>query len=375
MLFKEVGKYGGKFIPPLVLLLIFSGCSLLDFGTKLNTTPLDIPLNAAFILSPSSGYIFVIDTEGDSLVGSEEVARRNNIKFEDAYDFLIHNGLIYIPIYNKENSNEGSNVLRILNPASGEIEESRVGWAPNNIFSIGNNLAFISTNLMYFQNAYCYNYVYDLNTKKVIDTIKFKRSLVDFAISNGDTVIMDVKSFGGNNELSEYFVLYSKKTKSIIDSGIPSYNIYAYPHCVIKDGANLYVGGTNRIAVFSLSDLSLKKNIYLEKIGKYGSILSGFAVAHHKLYVSYLMDFSSNGKTRIDIIDLNTYKCIKSIDILKNGAQAIDYSQSADKIFVPAYEGGNIYVINPLSDSIVDTIKTDKDITFTVIHEKDSNTY
>jgi hypothetical protein len=68
MLLKKVGENKGKFILPLILLLIFTGCSLFNFGLKLNTTPLDIPPNAGFIMSPSSGYITVIDTKGDSVV-------------------------------------------------------------------------------------------------------------------------------------------------------------------------------------------------------------------------------------------------------------------------------------------------------------------
>jgi hypothetical protein len=171
MLLKKVGENKGKFILPLILLLIFTGCSLFNFGLKLNTTPLDIPPNAGFIMSPSSGYITVIDTKGDSVVGRQEVAIRRSGKLENINDFLIHNGLLFVTLHDRQAFEKGSDVLRILDPVSGKVEESNVGWAPNGIFPVGENLAFVSTNLIYYSDRNCYNYIYNLNTRKVIGSV------------------------------------------------------------------------------------------------------------------------------------------------------------------------------------------------------------
>ncbi len=356
MLFSTVGKIKKIILFPLIVIL--TGCSLFNWGLKLDIKPLNIPPHVGYILSKSSGYITVIDTKGDSVIGKEEVARRDNTKFEDAYDFLEYKGLLYITIYDKEMSKQGSDVLRIVDPAAGKVEESRVGWAPENIFFIGNNLALITSALIYSSNDSCYNYIYNLDTKKVVDTAAFKDAVIDFAVANGDTVIMDVKSFFSNG-ITESFALYSKRRKKVFAEGIPTYSIYAYrSHCALIYKDKLYVGGSSRIAVFSLSGLSEIKNIYLPVIGQHGAIISNLTLAHDKLYVSYLMDFSINGKSRIDIIDVNTDKLIKSIDILTDGAECIGYSASVDRLFAPSYRKGNVYVINPSFDSIVDTIKT-----------------
>ncbi len=370
MLFKKAGKIKGKFILPLMLLMIFAGCSLFNFGLKLNTTPLDIPPNAGFIMSPSSGYITVIDTKEDSVVGRQEVAIRRGGKLENICDFLIHNGLIYVTLHDRQAFEKGSDVLRILDPSSGKVEESKVGWAPNGIFHIGENLAFVSTNLIYYSNRNCYNYIYNLNTRKVVDTIAFEDALVDFAVYYGDTIIMDVK-YTKADSFSEYFVLYSKKSGSIIASHIPFID-NDYANCAVIEGNNLYVGCTDHVAVFSLPDLTLKKEIYIPNNEEHDMILN-IVFAHNKLYTTYEMDFSTDGKGRIDVIDTNTNEWIKAIDLPEGGAVCINYSKSLDRIFTPSYTGGRIYKIDPNSDTIIDTINTVENGAFTVIHIKDEN--
>ncbi len=364
MLFNIVGKIRMKYIIPLIILIIFTGCSLLDFGSKLNTKALRIPPHAAFLMSASSGYITVVDTKGDSVIGREEVARRDNFKLEQIDDFLVYKGLLYVTLSDKnaKNPNDGSDVLRILNPSTGQIEESKVGWAPDKIYTIGNNMAFVSTNLFYYSNDSCYNYIYNLDTKKVIDTIAFQKpDLVDFVVSNGDTVIMGVEQ----SYAPQYFVLYSKKTKSIIASHIPLINNDGSNVAIIS-GNNLYACCSRKVVVFSLSDLSLKNTINLPDGDHFPQSM---VIARDKLYITY---FDVNGYKKIDVIDTNTNEWIKSIDVPKGGAECLDYSESLDKIFAASYLYGKIYVIDPFTDSITDTIKTgDSTSTYSVIHVED----
>jgi len=367
MLLKKAGKMKGKFILPLMLLMIFAGCSLFNFGLKLNTTHLDIPPNAGFIMSPSSGYITVIDTKGDSVVGRQEVAIRRGGKLENICDFLIHNGLLFVTLHDRQAFEKGSDVLRILDPVSGKVEESNVGWAPNGIFPVGENLAFVSTNLICYSDHNCYNYIYNLNTRKVIDTIAFEDALVDFAVSYGDTIIMDVKYIKADSA-SEYFVLYSKESGSIIATHIPLVDD-DYANCAVIEGNNLYVGCTNHIAVFSLPDLTLKKEIYIPNNEEYHDN-KNILFTHNKLYTTY---FATGGYRKINIIDADTEEWIKAIDFPEGGARAIDYSLSLDKLFVASDTGGRIYKIDPNSDEIIDTINTIENGAFTVIHIKDEN--
>ena len=366
MLFSIVGKI--KKIILFSFIVILTGCSLLNFGFKLNIKPLNIPPHVGYILSKSSGYITVIDTKGDSVIGKEQVARRDNMVLAEIGDFLIHRSLIYVTLSDrnvKDKSNSSSSdVIRILNLGSGEIEESKVGFSPDKIYPIGDNLAFVSSDVFYYSNDSGYNYIYDLDNKKVIDTLAFPWfTLVSCAVTNGDTVIMLIEPPDG----IQYFLLYSIRQKCVISPHIDFINTNEEgSNNMIVQGDQLYACGTKHIMVFSLSNLVLEKSIDLP--GNNERLPQSAVAVHNKLYITY---YDANGYNRIDVVDMNGNNQIKQIDIPEGGAEYIDYSRDLDRMFVASYLGGHVYKIDPNSDSITDVINTGEEGEFSVIHVED----
>ena|GEM_PF-2755956 len=363
MLFSKAGKMrGGGFLLPLLLILLSGCCKHFEF----DTTPLNLPVYSGFVYSLSSGYITVIDLEKDIVIGKEEIAIRRGGKLENVYDIMVYNNLIYGTLNERQAFEEGSDVLRVLNPSTGEVKEVKVGLAPNKIYRVGEDMAFVSTNLIYYSDGKVRHYIFDLKKGRVIDTLKFDGGLVDFAVGYGDSIILSVNQDSAGI-LKQFFVIYSLSDREVVwrDTTYIMPDDIAYTGMIYGD--KLYVGGTNHLCIYNLPELTLEKQVYIPGNEEHYETWD-IAYAHNKVYLTH---YHVDGYRKIDVIDAINEEYLRSIPVPEGGALCIAYSEGVDRLYAGSGVGGKIFVIDPVEDSIIDTIETDQ-VSFWVIRLREA---
>ena len=333
MLFNRGGKMrGGGFLLPLLLILL-SGCYK---HFEFDTTPLNLPEVSLLLFSPASGYIGVYDCLKDSVIGEDEIAIRRDGKLESARDFEVVNKKVYVTIDWLQAFEKTSNIMRVLNLTTGNIEEVTCIYDPVHFCKINENHLFILTHLKSSEDGLFHNAIYNVLNEEVEEIVKTENEIL-FAVNYGDSVIL-CESQIVDTTAKFYLSLYSIKNKIFLGKIDLCGIIRDIPYIGIVKGNFFYIVSSHHVYKFSVEDMSF---ITSAELSEYSSFPYNVIAVDDKLYISFM-----EGE-KLDVVDLVAFQLEKVISISKGDITTLTYSKRLNRIYGASIDTSRLYIINP----------------------------
>ncbi|NIA22782.1 MAG: hypothetical protein GWP03_01230 [Proteobacteria bacterium] len=340
------------------IILIMTGCSFFHKEHTLGNKPLVIPTHAGYAKNNRDRRITIFNLDNNEIVGDVSYIYKD--EFMGDGDFYVDSdGKIYITMQ-LTGMNSVGHTIRIINPSTG-LEEGAidVNTAPNKMFDLGNNRILVTSNMILYGDSVIRNVVVDLNQRKVVGNLYTKGFIDEIQESGEDTfdiMLHGLTALGLDEKV--YMAHYCPDSDSEISEyrEIDNEGIGEAAYFIISNGY-YYMYMCRNISLFN--PITLKRISVLKTFSSTLGMGKMIKVNDKIYFVRYLSDFNGNDVDSVIVIDDNTHQVIKEIKIPYGGPSDIKYSAYKNRIYVTNSHGETIVEINPETDLVTDTIKTE----------------
>ena len=345
-----------------MLTTMLSGCSLFHKEHTLGNKPLFVPEHAGYAIDEGKRKITIFNLDNNEIVGDVNYMYKDEWMAEG--DFYVDNeGKIYITIQNTGINSVGHTV-RIIDPFTGlEEKEIDVNTCPDKIFDLGNNKILVTSNMVLYGDSVIRNVLIDTKSEQIIGHL-YTKGLIDVAQKcendSFELMIAGLSSLGLKENVFISFYCPEKDTEiSDYSREIQFNHNDEWPYnSFIKSKGYYYISMGSDISLYNSTTLKREKTI---AIFSNGNGIGKMIKVNNKIYfVRCLNDFSGNDVDSVIVIDDNTHEIIKSIKIPYGGPIDVKYSSLKNRLYVTNRFGGRIVVIDPGTDTVIDTIITEE---------------
>lgn len=348
-----------KRFPLLLLTLIGVNCNRDGFGE-----PIPVPEHPAFILRSvmDEDRITVVDLDEEKIVGYRQVVEGQYV----VEDFAVSpDNLIFLPVsWFKIAVDDGKCVL-VADIESEKLLKDSITTSlwPTYIYPFLNRTkAFLCHPGVLWGDTDVVTTELDLVNREVIKALRSQGVILNvLSFGNGATYLLYVE-WGSSGK--QFIQRFEEKSDSQVGESIylnspPVAIIFA----VVVD-AEHFAAPTSRgqgpdvssdaVAIFDLSGNQVE-------VIPVGEDVRRLLYHDNKLYVCHntggLMKHGNHNK--VSVIDLESKSVIKTIEVC-NAPVDIAYSEATDKIVVVSGVGTVITIIDPVTDSVINTIVSDE---------------
>jgi hypothetical protein len=323
---------------------------------------IELPQHVGYALAHIERCVAVIDLDKDEIVGIHRVASED----ETVGDLgVASNGTLFVSISHK--GLETSNIIRVLNPGTGEITtEIVVSRGPQRIYSLPGDLAIVEHPFLPYGSQEFACDVIDMNRATLDRTLYFKGIAVE-VLHNPEGkyfigVFDAIEKYGGYT-----LVEFDPETRNTVGAPITLHTDFGFETVVFATASKMYApmepsespptSGTVR----PLGVLEFPSGRLLSTITMPFDVLHMVRVGQ-KVYVASFLGSTWTGATEVgkgtvSVVDVNADRVAKTLDV-SPGPQHMAYSESAGKLYVACVDG-KISVIDVTTDEVTDTIVCD----------------
>ena len=329
-----------------------------DFGNA----PLQLPQHVGYALAHIHNCVAVVNLDKDEIVGIHCVATEE----ESVGDIgVASDGNLFVCISHK--GLETSNIIRVLNPSTGEITtEIVVSRGPQRIYSLPGDLAIVEHPFLPYGSQEFACDVIDMN-RVLLDKTLYFNGIAAEVLHNPEGkyfvgVFDAIEKYGGYT-----VVEFDPETRNTVGTPITLHTDFGFETVVFATASKMYApmepseSPPTSSTVRPLGVLEVPSGRLL------GTITMPFDVLHmvrvgQKVYVASFLGSTWTGalgvgKGVVSVVDANTDQVIKTLEV-SPGPQHVAYSESTGKLYVACVDG-KITVIDPATDEVTGTIVCD----------------
>lgn len=354
----------------IVVMFSMTGCVLFSnlFKAKpfvANNVPIDIPEHPLYVLTScdrGNALVAVINLNNDSIAGIDTVGSET----EYIEDFTVGpQGYLFVTVANSS-ATELSNIIRVIDPASGRLVKDIVlnDYSPGKIIPMPDNRCLVEHTLLAWGDSLFACDILNLNTISVEKTLRL-RGMVDNLLRlpvKGDYYLIvydpldSVPGVGMENE--RYY-------KFDINTGEVSNNYFLSKRdCGILDFINdtTYICEGNMqdnrayLLYFNFPECEVIDSMLIaESVDDYPSCSIYLKGKYYYGIGNYPYGQKIPGDDMLRVIDPITHTLIKRIKIFSSPSK-IYYSHTTDRMYIVNEANPSIFIINPNTDNVVDSI-------------------
>lgn len=346
----------------LVVLVGCVGCNREDDGYGWGD-PLPIPEHPAFIWNsgPDANTITILDLDKEEIVGRRQVLPRRYV----SYDFAVYGkSTLLFPIDYFDIPVELGDEVIIVDPS---LQEQKVGTistypSPASIDPIRGNKSILAHAFRSHSDSLWTTTLMDMQERTVLAEFKLQNAIEGVLEFPDGSVYLFYRGWGAS---TRQFMREFYPSSNSLGEEVELPNIDFAPHSLIpiEDGLACAFADwvENERSYTTIEIIQIPSCSTVVSIPLTEKFPDRMAYVKGKLYVCHnngeVMEYGNLNK--VSVVDLESRSVIKVIDVC-NGPCDIAYSAATDKIVVISLVGTVITIIDPVTDSVINTIVSDE---------------